>query len=423
MENILVVDDNLTICLMLKSWLIKKDYNVDTASNVADAIGKVKSNTYDLILSDIRMPDEDGFYFLEWIKRYDTSIQMIMMTSFADIESAVESIKMGAFDYIPKPIDADALFSKIEEAFKKSEIDRRHKELDQEFVRPEGLEIEENHDKMISAINERLHLLIMGDNGTGKSTAAKFIYIKNTQINGPFVVMDMAEPSFESDKVTDDLHFRNYFEKARGGLLYIKGFKKASIQFQTLLLDALTKQSRDDDYTQIVISTSNSKSQIKDYLVPKLADKMLELCLLLPSIRGNKKAIISFSEAFLKMANRELNKKILSISNEVYDVMYEQKWEGNIQELKNMVFKMVLLTEGDTINTDIIPLIKDKPKYLYSNMEIFKDGSLEGFKRENFEKKKIEEALSIAKGNKTLAATILNIDRKTLYNKIRLYEI
>ena len=125
MKKILVVDDNVTICLMLKSWLIKNNYDVDTASSVSEAIKKVKDDAYDLILSDIVMPEVDGFSLLSWIQKYDSDIQVMMMTSFADIESAVEAMKMGAVDYIAKPIEAEMRFQKLDTAFRERKREKQ----------------------------------------------------------------------------------------------------------------------------------------------------------------------------------------------------------------------------------------------------------------------------------------------------------
>ena len=116
-RSILVVDDSLTVCLMLKSWLVKRDFNVEIATNVNIAKQMVKDQPFDLILSDIKMPDIDGFSFLSWVKKFDAEILVIMMTGFADIESAVASMKSGAADFISKPIEPEQLFKKIEEAF------------------------------------------------------------------------------------------------------------------------------------------------------------------------------------------------------------------------------------------------------------------------------------------------------------------
>ena len=138
MKRILILDDNLTICLMLKSWLTKKNYKVDTATSVGEAQQKVKNEAYDLILSDIRMPEADGFSFLSWIKRFDSDVLVIMMTSYADIETAVESMKSGAVDYIPKPIEAESLYQKIADALKNHENQKKAEQIREPLIKPEG---------------------------------------------------------------------------------------------------------------------------------------------------------------------------------------------------------------------------------------------------------------------------------------------
>lgn len=422
MKSILVIDDNLTICLMLKSWLTKNNYNVEVASSVKEAIDKVKKNMFDLVLSDIRMPDADGFSFLNWVKRFDSSIQVIMMTSFADIDTAVESIKMGAADYIPKPIDAEVLFLKIEEALKKSEIDKHAANMQQVYIRPDGMGFEEYHAKMIDAIRDSSHLLVIGDTGTGKDTAVNFIYMKSALNRSAFSQFDMtlfSKESFMNGTLTTKLE--EHFDKVKGGLLHIKGFRKIDIQTQTNLLKVLTKQNRDENFTQIIITTTESKEQLKEVLIPKLYEVLLESYIELKTINGNNMAIMTYSKGFLKIANRELNKDIKRIDEEVYQAMFKHNWEGNIQDLKNMIFKMALITNGSVITKDAIYcLSSNRVEAISSDTN---DESIDRFRKENFEKKKISEALDIAKGNKTLAATMLNIDRKTLYNKIRLYGI
>lgn len=424
MKNILVVDDNLTICLMLKSWFVKNNYNVEVASNVAEAIEKVKNNMFDLVLSDIRMPDSDGFDLLSWVKKYDSSIQVIMMTSFADIDSAVESIKMGATDYIPKPIDVDVLFAKIEDAFKKNEIKKQSSYMFQELIRPEGMNTQLNHDKMIKVIRDGLHLLVVGENGTGKDTAVRFIYAKGIREKGPYELLDLNHLNRDNIYIgsLNDV-FIKHFDEAKGGMLHIKGIEKIDLQMQTSLLRALTKQNRNNDYVQILMTTNKTKDQIKELLIPKLYNVLMESFIELSPIVGNESAISSYTSYFLEVANRELNKNIDKIDKEVYEVLFSHSWSGNIQELKNVVFKMALMTDDNVITKNAIPCLNDDSNCFGNrNLEVAESG-MESFKKENFEKQKITEALDIAKGNKTLAATLLNIDRKTLYNKIRLYEI
>ncbi len=411
---------------MLKSWLTKHNYIVDNVTSVANAIEMLKMDSYDMVLTDIRMPDDDGFSLLMWVKKYDSDIQVIMMTSFADVESAVESLKMGASDYISKPIDTEVLFQKIDDAFRKKELDKQAKEMYQYFIKPVGMDgSQEIHDTMIEVSRNRAHLLIIGNNGTGKSTAVKFLYIKGAKDKGPFVELDLNYP--KSDIIRQNVDekgvFEEYLDKAKGGLLHIRGLKRIDIKFQSSLIRALTSQNVDNDFTQIIISSTESKKYLKDNLMPKLSELLFQSYIELSTLAGKKKAIVSYSEFFLKMANKELNKDISKIDSEVYETLFERKWEENIQELKNLIFKMVLYSESQVISKESVKsILNDDCLGLNTDYRVG-SGTLESFKKENFEKKKISEALNIAKGNKTLAATLLNIDRKTLYNKIRIYQI
>ena len=425
MKKILVVDDNITICLMLRSWLLKHNYEVDTANSVSEAIEKIRREAFDLILSDIIMPEDDGFSLLTWVQKYDSDFLVMMMTSYADIETAVESIKQGAVDYIAKPIDADVLFQKINDAFRKSEIAKQTKGLQQYIINTKFVGNDEIHNQLVEVIRNNNHLLILGQAGTGKSTAAKFIYLKSVQERGVYVEFDLnfiAEDRVKTG-LDDEGLFAYYFEKAKGGLLHIKNFKKIDLKFQTSLIRSLTRQSKNDDFTQIVITSRYSKEKIKDEFIPKLYEKLLDSYIELPSIGGCEDDILSYSKFFLEMANKELDKNITKIDSEVYSILFDQKWEGNIQELKNIIFKMVLLSDKEVISKNMIPYILNKNNLIIEDNTSISNKPLDSFKKENFERKKIAEALDIAKGNKTLAATLLNIDRKTLYNKIRLYEI
>ena len=166
MKKILILDDNITICLMLKSWLTKQGYIAETASDSEVAMQLIKTEAFDMVISDIRMPNVDGFEFLSRLKRHDTDIIVIMMTSYADIESAVESIKLGAADYIAKPIDPDLLFQKISDAFKDYENRGRGAELKQEFIRPAGVDDGAVLEKVSKIISEESSLFILGAEGT-----------------------------------------------------------------------------------------------------------------------------------------------------------------------------------------------------------------------------------------------------------------
>lgn len=422
MKKILILDDNITICLMLKSWLTKQGYIAEIASDSEVAMQLIKTEAFDMVISDIRMPNVDGFEFLSRLKRHDTDIIVIMMTSYADIESAVESIKLGAADYIAKPIDPDLLFQKISDAFKDYENRRRGAELKQEFIRPAGVDDGAVLEKVSKIISEESSLFILGAEGTGKSTLAKFIFLKSRKNLFPFTVFDFRFHSFSTSYDSEICRkaILKALEDSKGGTLYMQNLHKPGLSVQTLLIDLFSKKNND---TQILISSSETREELVKNLLPKLSNLLFDSYVELPTLKGNKEAIVSYTEYFLKIANRELNKDIKEIDKEVFEAFYNHDFNLNIQELKNLIFKACLLTDNNKISKDIIPALFMKSHDYVAAYDNAVKPVVNSLRKENFEKQKIEEALEISKGNKTMAASILNIDRKTLYNKIRLYQI
>lgn len=425
MNRILILDDNLTICLMLKSWLVKQHYNADIATSVKEAKQKVKEEAYDLILSDIRMPEADGFSFLSWIKKFDSDILVIMMTGYADIETAVGSMKLGAVDYIAKPIETDVLYKKIADALKNQENKKKAEQFREPLIKPRGDIYMRVFDKLNEVIHDDSHLLVIGDQGTGKTSVARYIYSKKGIDSGPFITIDLDPQTINRNGergVSEQLLLES-LEKAERGLLLIENLQKIGINLQTLLLKALSTRKKDDNFVQIILTTGEKKEQLNSMLLPKLVDLLLKSYVELPNLQENKDVILFYTGQFLEVANRELDKKIKKIDNEVLEEFFKHSWSGNIKELKNMIFKACLLTEGNTVSKAILPILfKSFTGEIIDPVQPQKQ-AIEGLKKENYEKEKIIEALEIAKGNKTVAASILNIDRKTLYNKIKLYNV
>ncbi|MEA5127148.1 MAG: response regulator [Proteiniphilum sp.] len=427
-RNILVIDDNLTVCLMLKSWLIKKGFSVETAASVKEAKQKVKEQPFDLILSDIRMPDADGFSFLSWVKKYDSDILVIMMTGYADIESAVESMKSGAVDYISKPIEPEQLFKKIDEAFTLQERVLKQNRFSDDFIKFPGEEYKQLYQQLDQTAENNQHRLIIGDRGTGKLSVVKYIYEKGTHLLKPFVILDndkladTGNPYRTSSNGNDDKSlFMQKFHEAKGGVLYIRQIAYLDIHQQNELLNILTRQKKDDDFTQVIMSTDVSKDELQKRLIPKLYNLVIQDCIILPTLKGKKETIIFLAGHFLQFANATLDKRIETIDPDIQVQLTGYAWPENIQELKNCIIKAALLTEGKTVPGSIAPeLFGDKTKNEIRTQLLT---PIQGLRKEYYEKEKIMEALELAKGNKTMAASILNIDRKTLYNKIKLYNV
>ena len=254
---------------MLKSWLTKQNYHADTATSVEEAKQKVKNEAYDLILSDIRMPEADGFSFLSWVKKFDSDILVIMMTGYADIESAVESMKSGAVDYIAKPIEPEVLYKKIATALKNHENQKKAEQIREQLIRPPGEAYRKVFEKLDEAAQRDSHLLILGEHGTGKTSAAKYVYHKTGKFSAPFITLDFDPPMVNGSDGRGAYAqlLKEALEKAKGGLLLIKNMQKPDIGIQTVLMNALTTQAKDDNFIQIIITSScRCPSQINGFV-------------------------------------------------------------------------------------------------------------------------------------------------------------
>jgi DNA-binding NtrC family response regulator len=425
-KSILVIDDNVTVCLMLKSWLVKRGFSVDLATSVDQAKQLVKEHPFDLILSDIRMPGSDGFALLSWVKKYDTDILVIMMTGYADIETAVASMKSGAVDYIAKPIEPELLFKKIDEAFVTQENQKKSMLLSNDFVKPPGAHYKQLFLALDRVLEENVHGLIIGDRGTGKASAVKYIYEKGIHRSNPLGVFDVEsldQPvSLSPNKQDEEEGLMDAFRLAKGGLLHIRGVDRLDLNRQNELIDILTKQARGKGFTQVIMTTEKEKHELKRALLPKLYSLVDEITITLPVLKGKRQEIAFFALHFLKFANQTLDKKVKTIDPSIQEAFMQHDWPGNIQELKNCIFKAVLLSDGSRVKADLLPSLLGKVGQTDSHESVSMK-TVHALRKENYEKEKIQQALELTKGNKTMAASILNIDRKTLYNKMKLYNV
>ncbi len=428
-RSVLIIDDNLTVCLMLKSWLVKQGFLVETASSASQAKKMVKDHPFDLILTDVKMPDADGLTFLSWVKKFDSDIIVIMITAYADVESAVLSMKAGAADYISKPIEPEHLFKKIEEAFQMQELKQRKRRFANDFILPPGEEYQVLLNQLDHIAEHNKHQLIIGDRGTGKVSTVRYIYEKGIYLSGPLIVLDTdllndcKNSCWQHSKTEEGCSLlTEKFNNARGGLLHIRNVDQFDIHLQNELLNLLTRQSKDEFFTQIIMTTEKSREILEKTFIPKLFNLLAEESITLPTIRGKKEVIDAFVIHFLHFANHNLDKQIQSIDRTIYQQMYEYAWPGNIQELKNSIIQAALLTEGKHMPASVTPRLFGK-NILKQGGQASVSNVIHNLRKENYEKEKIMEALRLAKGNKTMAASILNIDRKTLYNKIKLYSV
>jgi two-component system response regulator HydG len=379
MKNILVIDDDITLCLMLKTWLTKKGFHVNTAINIADAKKGVDSFKPELIISDLRLPDESGISFLKWMKAQDSEVVFIMMTSYADIQTAVESIRSGAYDYIAKPLNPEELLIKINSA---SEIKKgnfasaTHKQEKQPaYIRGNSLEYKKVYDYVDLVAPTNLSVFIKGNSGVGKEHVARMIHDKSARSSGPFIPVDCGTMSSELSASEFFGHIRGsftgainnkkgHFLEADGGTLFLDEIGNLSLDIQMQLLRVLqekrvkpvgaSKEVKVD--VRIVVATNEDleASISKGKFRNDLYHRINEFLITIPPLKDCADDIPLFAHHFLEKANQEMNKNIIGFDEEALKCLETYHWPGNVRELKNVVYRITLITKTDKITAQAI---------------------------------------------------------------------
>ena len=440
-NSILIVEDDLTFATMLKTWLSRKGFQVYTSSGISSAYKELDNNDIDLILSDLRLPDGDGTALLEWRKESNNDIPVIIMTSYADIQSAVNAMKGGASDYVSKPVQPDELLRKIEDAVKASAAPAAPAARKQVNVpKPAPMEFMEGKSEAARQLYNYVSLvaptpmsvLINGASGTGKEFIARRIHMLSKRADKPFIAIDcgaipkeLAASEFFghvkgsfTGAVTDKT---GAFQEANGGTLFLDEVGNLSYEVQVQLLRALqerrvrpvgsTKEIEVD--VRVVCATNeNLESAIeKGTFREDLFHRINEFTLRMPSLKERQQDIILFANFFLDHANRELGRELIGFDQSAVEMLQEYSWPGNLRQLKNIVKRATLLAQGSYITAadlDIVQPAAGNARPLFDRDD---------------EKNRILDALQRTGNNKSKAAAMLGIDRKTIYNKLKLYGI
>jgi len=444
-SKILVIDDDTSFCVMLKTFLQKKGYEVTNAFTAKEAEEAIKNQTFDVVLTDIRLPDSDGIQILKSIKEVSFATQVILMTGYTDIKTAVNAMKMGAFDYVGKPINPDEILHTIEQSLKKkSEKPETSPENKKEkatipttaFVKG----ISSTSDKLHEYINlvspTNMSVLIIGDSGTGKEYIAHTIHTLSKRKDKPFIAVDCGAIPKELASSEFFGHIKGsftgaindkigHFEAANGGTLFLDEVGNLSYEVQIQLLRALQERkvkpvgSNHEIKVDIrVVAATNedlSEAVKRGDFREDLYHRLNEFCIQAPRLSERKHDIMIFAHHFLALANDDLEKDIQGFEDEVIELFMNYDWPGNLREMKNTIKRSVLLTKGDFIPSEVLP-----QEMLSANNE--SELSISYYSKEN-EETAIRAALERAGFNKSKAAKLLNIDRKTLYNKLKLYSI
>lgn len=456
--KILVIDDDVSFCSMLKTFLNKKGFETAGAFSFTEAEQLIKKQDFDLVLTDVRLPDSDGVKILQIIKEINPNTQVILMTGYTDIKTAVNAMKLGAFDYVSKPINSEEILHTINQALNnKLEItDNQHQKnstsknikakqiSDLSVVKGKSIASLELHKYIDVVAPTNISVLIIGDSGTGKENIAYSIHNQSKRASKPYIAVDCGAIPKELAASEFFGHLKGsftgaindktgHFEAANGGTLFLDEVGNLSYEVQIQLLRALQERkikpigsSKEIEVDIRVIAATNEDLQRavrEGNFREDLYHRLNEFSILTPRLAEREKDILLFADFFLEQSNKDLEKQITGFSDEVKRIFLNYDWPGNLREMRNIIKRSVLLSTSSLIEKEVLPqelFNQNKISNLYSNFE--EQDDLKLFSQKN-EEQTIITALEKAKFNKTKAAQILGIDRKTLYNKIKLYNI
>ena len=444
MRSILIVEDDITFGMMLKTWLGKKGFEVSSVSTIARARKHIESQTVDLILSDLRLPDHEGIDLLKWMNEQGKAIPLIIMTGYADIQSAVLAMKLGARDYIAKPVNLGELLKKISEALQDSPSqvsssqatskvtnEGQHSYLEGESDAAKQLY---NYVGLVAPTN--MSVLINGSSGTGKEYVAHRIHQLSKRNNKPFIAVDCGSIPKELAASEFFGHVKGSFTgaltdktgafvAANGGTIFLDEIGNLSYEVQIQLLRALQErkirpvgstQEISVDIRLISATNENLEQAIeKGTFREDLYHRINEFTLRMPDLKERKEDILLFANFFLDQANKELDKHLIGFDPKASQALQSYHWPGNLRQMKNIVKRATLLAQGSFITlAELGTELLEAPSFNTTNMAL---------RNEETEKEHILEALRQTGNNKSKAAQLLDIDRKTLYNKLKLYNI
>jgi two-component system response regulator HydG len=449
-QQIHIVEDDVAFGKMLTSFLERKGFNVTVSLSGEKARKTISESNFDLLITDLKLPDDSGLDLLEFSQKTSPKTKVILMTGYAEVDTAVKAIKKGALDYISKPFRPEELLMIIETDSQNRESAEEHISETVEPKQPASQPTSEKSKFVIGIseaskkFNEYLKLvgptdmcvLIQGESGTGKEVAAKAIHNYSSRKDKNFVAVDCGAIPKEiaaseffghvkgsfTGAVNDK---KGHFEAADGGTLFLDEVGNLSYENQIQLLRALQERrikpvgsNTEIDVDVRILSATNEdllKAVSEGKFREDLYHRLNEFSIHIPSLHERKEDLFLFIEYFLNEANKSLGKEVIGLSKEVEEAFKNYAWPGNLRELKNVIKRSVLLTNSQLIPLEVIPrevLFAEKTKK-----------ETVDFSKESNEKQLILNALKEADFNKTKAAKLLNITRKTLYNKLEHYQI
>ena len=448
--SILIVDDEDAQRSILKGYLEKKGYKIYSASSGTEGIKAVQSNLIDIVLSDFKMPDKTGLEVLKEVKKINPEISFVILTAYGTIENAVNAMRLGAFDYISKPVDLDELDLTIERIIEnknlKSEIQSLKNQLKEKFKIDSFISHSPKMEEVLSlasrAADSKATILINGESGTGKEVLAKSIHYVSSRKDKPFIAVNipaLPETLLESELFGHekgaftgaDKEKKGRFELADSGTIFLDEIGDIPINLQVKLLRVLQEHQIEKlgsseiiniDVRIIAATHQSLEAKIKDGTFREdLYYRLNIVSLKIPPLRERREDILPLIEYFVDKYAKENNKSKLNLSKEAVDLLIKYNFPGNVRELENIIERAVVLCRTEIISVNDLPNVVKGFK-AEKEIQVNEDATLIE-QVEALEKKLIFDALSKANGNQSQAGRMLGLTERNLRYKMQKYDI
>lgn len=437
--SLLIVDDEESVRDSLYNWFIEDGYEVDCAENAKIALTLIESHNYDIVLADIKMPGMDGLEMHRRIKSLNKDAIVIVMTAFASVETAVQALKDGAYDYVTKPFDPDDLSYLIRNATSQIQLKSENEVLKNKLISLDNIEdIIGTSNVMIKVLQEvesvaqsNSSVIITGESGTGKELIARAIHFNSSRKFFPMVSVHcgaLSESLLESELFGHEkgaftgamFNRKGRFEMADGGTIFLDEIATISPKMQIELLRVLESKSFTrvggnkeikSDFRVICATNRDLKKLVENGAFREdLYYRLNVVNIIVPPLRERRDDIPLLVEHFLKKYCTSMSRDLITIETNALSRLQEYDFPGNVRELENMVERAIVIGNGKQITLKDLPLEKDKIGNSFKSLD-------------ELEKKYILEILNKYDWNISRAARALKVERVTLYNKIKKYNL
>ncbi len=444
-EKVLVVDDDMEMLELLHDYLQKVGFDTQVSASGNEALAKVEEEEYNVLVTDLKMPGISGIEILQKVGQLRPECSVILITAFGTIETAIEAMKLGAFDYITKPFKMEEVMIAIEKAIKEQKLQMENIMLRQEVEKRYKFDNLIGKSKAMQEVftliqrvsNNASNVIVYGDSGTGKEMVAKAVHFNGPRKNKPFIPINctaIPEGLLESELFGHvkgaftgaSMSKKGLFEKANGGTLFLDEIGDMGMSLQGKLLRVLqdkeirpvggTAATKVD--TRIITATNRDllKEMEKETFREDLYYRLNVIPIHLPSLKDRPEDVPLLADFFLSKYAEETNTVIKGFSKESMMLLINHSWKGNVRELENVIERAVVLSNNEILQPEDLPLVRKSEREQIMEEAMIKQLSLRELEREY-----VTRILAMTKGNKNKAAKILGVNRRTLYRKEERY--